>query len=302
MKVPMDLERVVEDYIQHLIVEIGLAKGTASGYRSDLIGFARFLEGKGAKDWACVDLPLLTTWLHTLAGAELKAITIARKLSSLRGFFKYLQKEKIILSDPLILLDNPKKNETLPKVLSNEDIVRILDRMSPPENPADIRDLAMLELLYASGLRVSELMNLKLGDIDLEIGYLRCVGKGNKERIVPIGDKAVAAVKNYLTSGRPAVAGNPTEPSLFLSRRGKGMSRQWFWTMIKRRAENAGLTTPVSPHTFRHSFATNLLIGGADLRSVQELLGHADVSTTQVYTHLSDQRLREAYKKSHPRA
>jgi integrase/recombinase XerD len=160
----------------------------------------------------------------------------------------------------------------------------------------------MLELLYAGGLRVSELMRLSLRDVDCESGYLRCVGKGNKERIVPIGDKAREAVKNYLAVARPGLVKSPNERALFLSQRGKGMSRQWFWRMIRARARQAGITVHISPHTFRHSFATNMQTGGADIRSVQELLGHSDVSTTQVYTHLSDQRLLEAYRKSHPRA
>ena len=292
----------IEEYTQYLIVELGLARSTAAGYRGDLLGFLAFLEEKKITQWSAVDGSLLTTYFHILSSKTTKPATIARKLSALRGFFQYLQKEGVAVDDPVLFLDNPKKNETLPKALSNEEVVRILDHLTPPADAKDVRDLAMLELLYASGLRVSELMNLTLRDVDLEGGYLRCIGKGNKERIVPIGEKAVVAVKNYLTAYRQAVAVNPAERILFLSRRGKAMSRQWFWGMIRQRAQQAGIETPVSPHTFRHSFATNLLIGGADLRSVQELLGHADVSTTQVYTHLSDRRLLDAYKKSHPRA
>ena len=297
----MNTEQFVEDYTQYLVVEKGLAKSTAKGYHSDLMEFARFMDEKKINGWQSVDLSVLTTYLHDLRNREIKAVTISRKLSALRGLFKYLRKEKIIDADPAVFLDNPKKAETLPKALSDDDIARILDRMDPPKSLQDIRDLAMLELLYASGLRVSELISLSQRDVNLELGYLQCIGKGDKERIVPIGEKAITAIRNYLSVYRPTVAGNASERALFLSRRGKALSRQWFWGMIRKRAEEAGIQAPVSPHTFRHSFATNLLIGGADLRSVQELLGHADVSTTQVYTHLSDQRLREAYKKSHPR-
>ena len=292
----------IEEYTQYLVIEFGLARSTAAGYRGDLLGFLAFLEEKKITQWSAVDVSLLTTYFHILSSKAAKPATIARKLSALRGFFQYLRKEGVSETDPMLFLDSPKKSESLPKALSNADIVRILDHLTPPAEPKDLRDLAMLELLYASGLRVSELMNLTLRDLDLDGGYLRCIGKGNKERIVPVGDKAVVAVKNYLTAYRQAVATDPAQRVLFLSRRGKALSRQWFWSMIKQRAQQAGIQTPVSPHTFRHSFATNLLIGGADLRSVQELLGHADVSTTQVYTHLSDQRLLDAYKKSHPRA
>jgi len=297
----MDLTRNIEEYIQYLIVEIGLAKSTASGYRGDLMDFVHYLDDKKINEWSSVDLSLMTVYIHNLRAKDIKPVTVSRKLSALRGLFKYLRKEKLTETDPVSFLDNPKKTETLPKALSNEDVERILNGMDPPKDLTDVRDLAMLELLYASGLRVSELMNLRLRDVDLELGYLRCIGKGNKERIVPIGGKAILAVRNYLSAYRPAVVVDPAERALFLSRRGKRLSRQWFWGMIRERAEKAGIQSPVSPHTFRHSFATNMLIGGADLRSVQELLGHADVSTTQVYTHLSDQRLREAYKKSHPR-
>jgi len=296
------MDHTIEEFVQYLLVEVGLAKSTAAGYRGDLTDLALFLDDKGINEWSSVDMSVLTTYIHTLRNRGVKPVTVARKLSAMRRFFQYLRKEKLVDTDPVALLDNPKKADILPKALSNDDIVRILDSMNPSGDPRDMRDLAMLELLYACGLRVSELVGLRLRDVDLDAGYLRCIGKGNKERIVPIGEKAVTAVKNYLTVSRPVLAVNPSERALFLNRRGKALSRQWFWSMIRQRAQKSGLTLSVSPHTFRHSFATNLLIGGADLRSVQELLGHADVSTTQVYTHLSDQRLREAYRKSHPRA
>lgn len=296
------MDKEIEGYCQYLIVELGLAQSTVAGYRGDLRAFLAFAEEKKLQSWADLTLPLLTNYIHELNQRGMKPATLSRKLSSMRGFFQYLMKESRMATDWMAYFDNPKKEETLPKALSNADVERILDHMSPPVDPKDFRDLAMLELLYACGLRVSELVGLSLMDVDLDASYLRCIGKGNKERIIPIGDKAVLSVRNYLTVYRQNVAKDPKERALFLSQRGKALSRQWFWSMIKERAQKAGIEAPVSPHTFRHSFATNLLVGGADLRSVQELMGHADVSTTQVYTHLSDQRLREVYKKSHPRA
>ncbi len=298
----MDMEQTIEEFIQYLTVEMGLADSTAKGYRGDLQNLLIFMEQKELTCWSMADLPLLTGYFHQLRSRGISPATLARKLAAIRGFLRYLKREKRIDADPGVFLDNPRKDVILPKALSNEEIESILNILDPPKDLADMRDLAVLELLYASGLRISELVNLQLKDIDLELGYLRCLGKGNKERVVPVGEKAILAVRNYLTAARPQLAVIPSERTLFLNRRGKGLSRQWFWAMIKERTRQAGIKKSVSPHTFRHSFATSLLIGGADLRSVQELLGHADVSTTQVYTHLSDQRLKEAYKKSHPRA
>jgi len=296
------MERVIDQYAQYLTVEVGLARSTADGYKGDLRNLSAFLEANGINDWPDADLPSLTTYLHTLRESGISPVTVSRKLSSMRGLFKYMIREKLVAADPMTDIDNPKKSAVLPSVLSNEEIEMILNRMTPLMNPMDVRDFAMIELLYACGLRVSELVALRRADLRLEEGYLRCIGKGNKERVVPIGDMAIEAVRNYLTAARPALLKNPRERSLFLNRRGKPLSRQWFWSMLKKRAELAGIQSSISPHSIRHSFATNLLIGGADLRSVQELLGHADVSTTQVYTHLSDQRLRDEYKKRHPRA
>ena len=296
------MEDYIEQYVQYSIVEMGLAKGTALGYRGDLVHFLSYLVEKETPHWAAVDLPILSGYVHELHRKGLKPATISRKLSALRSFFHYLLRLHHIDVDPMAYMDNPKQVESLPNVLSNAEISQILDALKPPQNHADVRDLAMLELLYACGLRVSELLSLSMSDVDLESSYLRCIGKGNKERIIPIGDKGVSAVRDYLTLCRPTYLKNPSERCLFLSQRGKKLSRQWFWRMMKRRGDKAGIHTPFSPHTFRHSFATNLLLGGADLRSVQELLGHADVSTTQVYTHLSEGRLREVYRKTHPRA
>lgn len=296
------MEKKIEDFIQYLIVERGLSESTGKGYAGDLKGLALFLEEKEVIQWSQTTPDHLSSYIHRLNTEGIKPSTISRKLAAIRMFFRYLKKEKIIKEDPGTFLDTPKAQLLLPKVLSQTEMGKVLDSLEPPKDLADLRDLAIMELLYASGLRVSELTGLELNDVNLDLHYLRCLGKGNKERIVPIGNKAIEALRNYLTAARPLWLKTGREKTVFISRQGKPLSRQWIWRIIKDRAKKAGIEKPVSPHTFRHSFATHLLVGGADLRSVQELLGHADVSTTQVYTHLTDQRLKEIYKKSHPRA
>ena len=296
------MEKKIEDFIQYLIVERGLSESTGKGYAGDLKGLALFLEEKEVTQWSQTTPDHLSSYIHRLNTEGIKPSTISRKLAAIRMFFRYLKKEKIIKEDPGTFLDTPKAQLLLPKVLSQTEMGKVLDSLEPPKDLADLRDLAIMELLYASGLRVSELTGLELNDVNLDLHYLRCLGKGNKERIVPIGNKAIEALRNYLTAARPLWLKTGREKTVFISRQGKPLSRQWIWRIIKDRAKKAGIEKPVSPHTFRHSFATHLLVGGADLRSVQELLGHADVSTTQVYTHLTDQRLKEIYKKSHPRA
>lgn len=283
-------------------MERGLSESTGKGYAGDLKGLALFLEEKEVTQWSQTTPDHLSSYIHRLNTEGIKPSTISRKLAAIRMFFRYLKKEKIIKEDPGTFLDTPKAQLLLPKVLSQTEMGKVLDSLEPPKDLADLRDLAIMELLYASGLRVSELTGLELNDVNLDLHYLRCLGKGNKERIVPIGNKAIEALRNYLTAARPLWLKTGREKTVFISRQGKPLSRQWIWRIIKDRAKKAGIEKPVSPHTFRHSFATHLLVGGADLRSVQELLGHADVSTTQVYTHLTDQRLKEIYKKSHPRA
>lgn len=296
------MEKKIEDFVQYLIVERGLSESTGKGYAGDLKGLSLFLEEAGLTSWNQVESDTLSAYIHRLNADGNKPATISRKLAATRMFFRYLKKEKIISEDPGVFLDTPKAQMLLPKVLSQSEMGRVLGSLEQAKDLTDLRDLAIMELLYASGLRVSELTGLELNDVNLELHYLRCLGKGNKERIVPIGSKAIEALRNYLTAVRPLWLKSTRERAVFISKQGKPLSRQWVWRIIKDRARKAGIEKPVSPHTFRHSFATHLLVGGADLRSVQELLGHSDVSTTQVYTHLTDQRLKEVYKKSHPRA
>lgn len=304
------MEKMIQAFGQYLTIEKGLSAHTVQGYQSDLLLLLRFLQPSEGfmspadeiKSWQQVDRFHLSAYIHMERTKGAQAATIARKITAFRVFFNYLLKEKEIARDPSIYLDLPKQPLHLPKDLSQQQVAALLDSLDPPANAAGFRDLAMLELLYAAGLRVSELLSIKLGDIDLSLGYVRCLGKGNKERIIPIGGRAIETTRNYLTVARPQWAKDNRERTLFLNQKGKPLSRQWFWQMIKRRARQAGIENHVSPHTIRHCFATHLLTGGADLRSVQELLGHANVATTQIYTHLTDTRLKEAYNKFHPRA
>jgi len=306
------METQIHYFIQYLTIERGLSENTGKSYRNDLMQFLLFLEGleepggdtaaDRIRSWQDVTRYHISAFIHKIKKDGACAATIARKMTSLRVFFRYLSREKVTLTDPGIDLEAPKMPFHLPKALSQEEMARLLDSLDPPVNAAGFRDLAMMELLYAAGLRVSELLSLTLGDVDLSLGYVRCFGKGGKERIIPIGARSVETLSNYLTAARPQWVTHLRERSLFINQRGKPLTRQWFWQMLKKRAERAGIQAHVSPHTFRHSFATHLLVGGADLRSVQELLGHADVSTTQIYTHLTDQRLKEVYNKTHPRA
>jgi integrase/recombinase XerD len=227
--------------------------------------------------------------------------TLSRNMASIRAFYQFLVRDKFIDKDPSIHLETPKIEKRLPKVLSVEEVERLLD--SPPMNhPAGLRDKAMLELLYATGIRVSELVNLSVLDVNLEMGFVKCMGKGSKERIIPLGSVAIQMVRHYLQAGRPRLVKEQGETALFLNHVGKQITRQGFWKIIKRYAQKANVRAEITPHTLRHSFATHLLENGADLRSVQEMLGHADISTTQIYTHVTRTRIKDIYAKTHPRA
>lgn len=294
------VSKLIEEFLYYLRVERGLAPNTLASYRRDLTHFAAFLRERGVP-LAAVGRPLLTTYLHELHRGGRSAATLARRLAALRGFFRYLHEEGHLARDPAEGMASPRAARRLPRVLSVEEVARLL---SGPDasTPAGLRDRAMLELLYATGMRVSELVGLDLDDVHLDHGYVRCRGKGGKERIVPVGIPAVRAVRAYLLHGRPRLARHLGERALFLNKHGRRMSRQAVWKLLKECARSAGVQRSVTPHTVRHSFATHLLANGADLRSVQELLGHADVATTQIYTHLTRQHLLEAYLRAHPRA
>ncbi|EKP93856.1 site-specific tyrosine recombinase XerD [Thermaerobacter subterraneus] len=292
-------QEATADYLEILRVERGLAAHTLAAYRRDLADFAAFAAARQVEP-AGVTRPLILAYLHQLERAGRSRATAARRLAALRGFFRYLASEGKVEHDPAEGMATPRGGRPLPRVLAVDEVERVLE-LPQPASPAGLRDRAVLELLYATGLRVSELVGLDLDDLLLDHGLLRCRGKGGKERVVPVAAPAVEATRQYLARGRPALARRPGQRALFLNQRGGRLSRQWVWHLLRRAARRAGVPRAVSPHTLRHSFATHLLAGGADLRAVQELLGHADISTTQIYTHLTRHHLLEAYLRAHPR-
>ena len=298
-------EALLLDFLAYLEFERGLARNTLSAYRTDLLQYGSYLAGRGL-DATAVGAAEISDFLGTLArGSDdrppASAATLNRKTACLRSFYRHLRRGELIDNDPTATVRAPRKNKTLPKVLALAEVTRLLEGVSGAK-PADLRDRALLEVMYGCGLRASETVGLELGSIDLEDGYLRAFGKGSKERIVPLGRQANAAVTRYLRDGRPALTGQRDERALFLNQRGGPLTRQGLYKIIQARARDAGLGDRMSPHTLRHSFATHLLSGGCDLRSVQEMLGHADVATTQIYTHLTADRVKEVYFEAHPRA
>lgn len=288
------------EYLQYLRVEKGLAANTLDSYGRDLRDFARFLDARGQEPERAGRTGV-AAYLAALRYQGRAASTIARRLAALKSFYQYLGQSGLVTSDPTADLETPKQVKRLPRVLSVQEMDRLLSQPKPVAAPG-LRDAAMLELLYATGIRVSELVHLDCGDVSLDLGYLRCTGKGAKDRIVPVGSAAVQALRAYLDGGRPELVRDSRQTALFVNQHGGRLTRQGFWKLIKKHAREAGIAKPITPHVLRHSFATHLLENGADLRSVQEMLGHADISTTQIYTHLAQSRLRDVYAKSHPRA
>jgi integrase/recombinase XerD len=296
---------LILDFLAHLELERGLSRNTLAAYSADLLGLASFLRIRQL-DLREAQHRDLAAYLSELAGPHeqrpaLKPASVQRKAASIRSFYKHLRREGAIAHDPTADLRWRQRGRRLPKVLSREEVSRLL---AAPKggDPLALRDRALLELMYASGLRVSETIALQVSDVDLEDGLLRARGKGNKERLVPVGRYARAAVAAYLRGGRPQLLGPAVQRILFLNRRGGALSRQGLSKIVAGHAEHAGLAGRMTPHTLRHSFATHMLAGGCDLRSLQEMLGHADLATTQLYTHLSSERLKDAYFAAHPRA
>jgi integrase/recombinase XerD len=298
-------EHLMLDFLAYLEFERGLSRNTLEAYRGDLLQFGRFLEKRGrtAVDVDTVDIGDFLTQLATGDAEHRPAspATIHRKSACLRSFYRHLRREGVRDSDPTAGLSAPRRSRKLPHVLTRGEIERLLAQPRGTD-PHALRDRALLELMYACGLRASEAIGLELGDVDLEERVLRARGKGSKERIVPIGHAALRALRVYLERGRPGLVKNGLEAHLFVNFRGARLTRQGLYKIVRRHATTAGLADRMSPHTLRHTFATHLLAGGCDLRSVQEMLGHADVSTTQLYTHLSSERLKDVYFKAHPRA
>jgi integrase/recombinase XerD len=297
-------ESLVLDFLAYLEFERGLSRNTLQAYRTDLLQYGEFLAGRGV-DAAQARAADVSEFLADLATGNghppCSAATIHRKTACLRSFYRHLRREELVTDDPTAALRGPRRGRKLPQVLSHGEVNRLLSAPRGSE-PAALRDRALLELMYASGLRASEAIGLEVTDVDLERGFVRPHGKGSKERIVPLGRQAGAAVRSYLRSARPDLVGTRAEPKLFVNLRGKGLTRQGLYKIIQGHAKAAGLDGKMSPHTLRHTFATHLLSGGCDLRSVQEMLGHSDISTTQLYTHLSGEEIKEVYFKAHPRA
>jgi integrase/recombinase XerD len=298
-------EHLVLDFLAYLEFERGLSRNTLEAYRGDLLQLGRFLAERelSALDATPADVGDFLTQLATGDADHRPAspATIHRKSACLRSFYRHLRREGLRDSDPTATLSAPRRSRKLPQVLTRDEVENLLSQPSGTDAPA-LRDRALLETMYASGLRASEAIGLELDDVDIEERVLRARGKGSKERIVPIGQAALKALGIYLERGRPLLVKDRVEPHLFVNFRGGQLTRQGLYKIVRRHAITAGLADRMSPHTLRHTFATHLLAGGCDLRSVQEMLGHADVSTTQLYTHLSSERLKDVYFKAHPRA
>jgi integrase/recombinase XerD len=299
----MEIAPTIASFLTHVRVEKGLSPNTVAAYRRDLTKFDSYAKKKKLS-MQSVARDDLVDFLSTLFRQKLESRTVARHLVTLRNFFRFAQTQDLIPTDPSLNLESPKIRRSLPGYLRLEEIERLLAQ--PDEKtPIGLRDRAMLDVLYSTGLRVSELVNLRVMDLDHQVGCIRCIGKGDKERIVPIGKKALALVERYLRDARPKLvpAGKQVNsPVLFINSRGGPLSRVGVWKILSSYGKRAGLRMPLTPHMLRHSFATHLLEGGADLRSVQLMLGHSDISTTQIYTHVVEERLKQIYKAHHPRA
>jgi len=295
-----ELDVLADQYINYLLVEKGLANRTIESYSRDLSRYLDYLRVLGIDDISVTDAALILKYLIHLRHGGLGARSRARHLVTLRGFYRFLLQEKTIQSDPARLIDLPKSGLKLPDVLSIDEVYRIL-AMPDTEKPRGKRDAAMLELLYAAGLRVSELISLKLTDINLEAGYVRVLGKGSKERVVPMGQHARDKIDVYIRTARPLLLKEIISPHLFVARAGRPISRQGFWKLLKQYAHRSSVDKTITPHSLRHSFASHLLEGGADLRAVQVMLGHVDISTTQIYTHVAREHLKKVHEEYHPR-
>jgi integrase/recombinase XerD len=299
----MEISSTISSFVTHVKVEKGLSANTVEAYQRDLVKFEAFTK-KRKLTLEAVTRDDLVDFLAGLYRVQLESRTVARNLVTLRNFFRFAQIQDLIATDPTINLESPKIRRTLPGYLKLEDVEKLLNQ--PDQKTAmGIRDRAMLEVLYSTGLRVSELVGLRIADLDSKSGCVRTIGKGDKERIVPIGRKALAMVEKYMQEARPELlkkAKLSQSFALFVNRRGASLSRVGVWKILSAYGRKAGLRVPLTPHMLRHSFATHLLEGGADLRSVQLMLGHADISTTQIYTHVVEERLKQIYKAHHPRA
>ena len=297
----MAINNILMDYLHYLKVERGLSENTINSYGIDLKLFLEYLRENEIPSFKQVNKEVIVNYMQSEKNNNKANSSILRSVSSLRKFFQYLAQEKIIEKDPMLLIDTPKKKQHLPQVLTKEEVEKLL-RSPNTGQVLGLRDRAMLELMYATGLRISEIINLKLEDLHLTMGTLQTLGKGHKERIVPVGDEAIKWVNRYLEEARPKLLKQKRSNYLFLNFHGNNLTRQGVWKNLKAEVRKAGIQKNITPHTLRHSFATHILENGADLRIVQELLGHADISTTQFYTLLSNKQLADIYNRAHPRA
>ncbi|OWZ83988.1 site-specific tyrosine recombinase XerD [Natranaerobius trueperi] len=295
------MKKTIQEFIYYLNVERGLSDNTLNSYQRDLYSFFTFLHDSEIFEWTQVKRTHIMKFLMYLYDKGRAPSTITRNLASIRSFFQFLLQERVIREDPSTDLESPKQEKKLPEVLSPDEVDNLLDQPDQTTFQGK-RDKAMLELLYATGMRVSELISLNVEHVDTRNGYILCKGKGEKERIVPLGKIAIESLIDYLSKSRARFRKNLSEQALFLNHHGRRLSRQGFWKIIKKYAEKIGIKNKITPHTLRHSFATHLLENGADLRAVQEMLGHSDISTTQIYTQLTKKRLKDVYSKAHPRA
>lgn len=295
------MEGYVDQFINYLAVDRGLAKNTLESYGRDLRQFQTYLQNGKFEDIKDSSQTTIVDYLDGLKSQGKAVSTISRNIAALKSFYQYLVKENYLEHDPAEKLETPKLEKKLPKILSITEVEELLKQPNVRLS-VGLRDKAMLELLYATGIRVSEIIALNISDVNLDMGYVKCYGKGSKERIVPLGSIAVKSVHEYMNKGRAKIVRTYEEPALFLNHHGNRLTRQGFWKIIKKYASQANIVKEITPHTLRHSFATHLLENGADLRSVQEMLGHADISTTQIYTQVTKNPLKEVYDKTHPRA
>ena len=294
------MEGYIADFIIYLQDIKKSSNNTVLSYKRDLAKFFKFVEKQQIKDLTAINSTTLNSYILLLERENFATATISRNIATLKSFFGYLCRQGILTEDPSEKLQAPKIEKKVPGILSINEVTLLLEQPSGKSNK-EIRDRAMMELLYATGIRVSELISLKMGDISMQAGYIRC-NEGNKERIIPFGSVAKSALKAYLKTARPAMVTSDKEDILFTNCSGQPMSRQGFWKLLKQYAKKAGIESDITPHTLRHSFAAHLVENGADLRSVQEMLGHSDISTTQIYAKLNGSRIKEVYSKTHPRA
>jgi integrase/recombinase XerD len=296
------MEDELKDFMHFLIVEKALAKNTIVSYERDLKAYVKYIKTvENVQSINGIGRIQIVHFLGHLKEQGKSSRTIARNIASIRAFHQFLLREKVAEQDPSVHIETPQLERTLPKVLNLQEVERLLETPKLHTHYG-LRDKAMLELLYATGIRVSELIGLNLDDAHLTMGFVRCIGKGNKERIIPLGRTAATAIQEYLDKGRPQFIKNQREESLFVNHHGRRLTRQGFWKILKGLSKEAGIEKELTPHTLRHSFATHLLENGADLRAVQEMLGHSDISTTQIYTHVTKTRLKDVYSQFHPRA